>query len=95
MEPEREADALSLFLFLDGLDLKSDLDRVADHGAAVIEEFGPHQAEVLAYSLRLLMNSSIGSAGMVKNCTVPRDPSSTEILAIALLLGASTTLTKS
>jgi len=43
----------------------------------------------------LAMNSLIGMAAMLIICTVPLEPSSIETLAIVLLSGASTTLTKS
>lgn len=41
------------------------------------------------------MNSSIGIAGIVVICMVPREPNSMETLATVLLSGASTILTKS
>ena len=42
-----------------------------------------------------LMNSSMGIAGIVDICMVPREPSSIETFANVLLSGASTMLTKS
>lgn len=47
------------------------------------------------YFLMVATNSSMGMAGMLFIWMVPREPSSMEILAIVLLSGASTMLTKS
>ena len=41
------------------------------------------------------MKASTGRAGIVRNCTVPRDPSITETRMIVSLSGASTMLRKS
>src|SRR3972149_9417537 len=47
------------------------------------------------YFLSIDKKSSIGLAGRLIICTVPRDPNSIETRVIASLLGASTMLTKS
>jgi len=51
--------------------------------------------KILSYFLMDAMNSSMGMAGKVVICMVPREPSSMETLATVLLSAASTMLMKS
>src|SRR3990170_8923290 len=57
--------------------------------------FEKKEGSVFCYFFIIDKNSSMGVAGMLIMCTVPREPNSIETRVIASLLGASTMLTKS